>query len=262
VALMSVELYTPQLVQPYGTVKNSDVNTNLALIQSAFNSMSALNLQQGSVAIGSDKVRNILVDLSSVSNTGYLTVTLPEGPAIGDPPVRVLSVESGYSSLTNGLSSAVVTTADAAKIQGVTPAGSLDGLPFLSNAGDYIEFTYIGGTYGWAITDSNVSAYVTPAAIATLQQWDSANLHCFHKLESVIDTTLITNTTLSLAGINAPGLWCSFTIADGSSPQAIVTSSGAQTFNGTTGVFTIPASPTDVRYRFTCIASNTFAVTH
>jgi hypothetical protein len=262
VALMSVELYTPQKVQPFGTVKNSDVNMNLALIQDAFNAMSAFTPTQSATAIGADKVRNILVDLSSVATAGYMTVTLPDSPTVGDPPVTVAVVESGYSALVNGLSSVIVTTADGNTIMGVTPAGSYDGLPFLTNAGDSIKFVFIGGPYGWVIQEANLSVYATPTAIATLQQWDSSNLHCFHGLDSVIDTSAITNTTLSLAGINAPGLSCSFTIANGAGPQAILTSSGSQTFNGTTGVFTIPASPVDVRYRFTCISTNHFAVTH
>ncbi len=258
---MSVELYTPQLVQPFGTVKNSDVNTNLTLIEDAFNSMTAFTPVQGSVALGADKVRNILVDLSSIATTGYATVTLPDSPTIGDPPVVVAVIESGYSSLTNGLSSVIVTTADGNKIMGVVPGGSYDGLPFLTNAGDKIKFVFVGGPYGWVI-QSSLSVYAAPTAIATLQQWDSANLHCFHCLDSVIDTSAISNTTLSMLGINAPGLSCSFTITDGAGPQAIVTSSGSQTFNGTMGVFTIPASPTDVRYRFTCIATDHFSVTH
>lgn len=260
---MSLQPYIPQFVQAFGQVKNTDVNTNLSLIQAAFNAANAFDLTLSAYAFGSNATqRNVLVDLSSAAaQSQYVTVTLPPNPSIGDPPIRIAIAQGGYSSSANALSSCVINTSDGSSIMGVASAVDLDGLPFLTNTGDSVTLVYIGGTYGWVIVDRDISPFATPTGIATIQSWDSLYCHCFHGLDSIVDTTSISNVTLKLAGINHPGLWTSFTIATGTTPVAVQTSSGAQTFNGVVGAYTIPASPVDVRYRFTCIATDTFAVT-
>jgi hypothetical protein len=257
---VTVELFSPQLVQPYAPVKNSDVNANLLLIEAAFNSLSNFDNSSSSYAFGNSQ-RNVLIDLSATTPGSWLTCTLPQNPTIGDPAVRVSVSRSGYSSVAQAQSSVVVVTADGKNIMGIPTIASLDGLPFLTNAGDTLTMLFVGGTYGWVIAESLITSYVAPLGVLTVQSWDPNYVHCFHGLESLIDTSTITNTQIKLTGINKPGLWASFQVLPGSVPVSLVTSSGAQTFNGVTGAFTVSSPPPNVNYRFTCIAVNNFVVT-
>lgn len=254
------ELFTPQLVQAYAPVKNTDVNANLLLIQAAFNSLSGYDQSPASYAFGNAQ-RNVLIDLSATSPNSWLTVTLPQNPSIGDPPVRVAISTSGFSSTSNAQASAVIVTNDGSNIMGVPTLPSLSGLPFLTNAGDTLTMLFIGGSYGWVIAESMLSSYVTPLGIATMQSWDPFYCHTFHGLDSIIDTSSISNLTIDLAGINSPGLTCSFVIASGAAPKNLVTSSGAQSFNTIVGAYTINATTSqNVRYRFTCMDTDYFTV--
>jgi hypothetical protein len=257
---VAVQLYTPQLVQPYAPVKNSDVNANLLLIQQAFNAISQYDYAAGSYSFGNAN-RNVLMDLSSTSPGSWLTVTLPENPTIGDPAVKVTVATSGFSSTAQAQASVVVVTKDGTNIMGVPTTPSLNGLPFLTNAGDDLSFLFIGGSYGWIIAQSLVTSYVTPPGTLTMQSWDPNYLHCFHGLDTVVDTTNITNLQINLEGINRGGLSASFVIAPGLAPQNLVTSSGAQFFNGVAGAFLINATTSkNIRYRFTCLDVDNFSV--
>jgi len=258
---VTVELYTPQLVNFGAQVKNSDLNANLLLIKQAFDSISAYDTASASFVFGPNQ-RNVLVDLSGAGSGFWLTATLPENPTIGDPPIRVTISRGGFSSVDNSMSSCVVCTSDGANIMGVPTISSLEGLPFLTNTGDSMQFAYIGGTYGWVIVDKLFSAFAPPTDISTVQPWDSFYLNAFHQLDTVIDSTNITNTQIKLVGINQPGLWASFTLADGSSPQTLVTDSGSQTFNGVVGAFTLDfATYGNERVLFTCVGTDAFVVT-
>jgi hypothetical protein len=254
-------LYTPQLARPFGPLKNTDLNTNLAAIRDAFNSLSAQvqTSAGGAFSNSSGGALNILVDLTSAGAVGtYVTQQLPQNPAIGDPWVTVEVQQTGISGA--NVASCIVTTGDGTLIMGVATTGSFDGLPFLTNPGDRLTFAYIGGSYGWVIIDGNVSSYVTPTSATAVQTWDPTKLHVFSGLDSVVDTRLITNTTLSLAGINKPGLQASMMIGPSAgAPVNIVTSSGSQVFNGVTGVYTLSVQYR--RYRFTCISADHFTVT-
>jgi hypothetical protein len=247
-------------VQAFGTLKNTAINTNITLIRDAFNNLSAADQTPGSYAFAQTSgVSNVLVDLSQVQSS-YLTVTLPASPSIGDPPVTVTISRGGISGII--VSSCIIVTDDGVSIMGIVSGSSGDttGKPFLTNSGDSLTFQFVGGTCGWAITDSSLSAYVTPAGTNSFQQWNNKP-NTFNRLDAVLDTTSLPSAVIDLSGINVPGLSAAFTQANGSSPQGLTTSSISQTFNGVTGVYTISPSSLNVRYLFTCVATDTFVVT-
>jgi hypothetical protein len=247
------KLYTPQFVQAFGSVKNSDVNTNLSLIRDAFNNLSAVDSTGGGYTfVSTGGVSNVLVDLSAVGYSGfnYVSVTLPAFAAVGDPPV---TVTVGQGSTVGTVVSSCQVLGGGTPIMGIVSA---NGQPFLTASGDSLTFQYVGGTCGWAITNSSLSALATPLGVTTVQGWNATNLVAFHRLEQVVDTTALAYTGLLLDGINVPGLWTAFTQAPGSLPKTL---NVAGTINGAAG-YVIPVTP-NIRHLFTCIATNNFVRT-
>jgi hypothetical protein len=203
----------------------------------------------------------VLIDLSATSPGSWLTCTLPENPTIGDPAVKVTVSRGGFSSVAQAQASVVIVTNDGTNIMGQPRTPSLTGLPFLTNAGDDLSFLFIGGSYGWIIAQSLITSYVTPAGTLSMQSWDPNYLSCFHGLDTVVDTSNVTNLTIKLDGINRTGLSCSFVISPGAAPQNLVTSSGAQYFNNVAGAYLINATTSqNIRYRFTCLDVDNFSV--
>lgn len=255
---MAFSWYTPTLVQKFGNVKNTDINANLNAIQTAFNAQNSWTLVSGSYAVPTTGNRNVLVDLSTLQSN-YMIVTLPPNPAVGDPPVSVCVVGTG---VTNGVildTSVFLATSDSNKIVGISGGAGAPGLPFLTNPGDCVILSFIGGAQGWAVVGGNLNAYANQAG-GQLQEYGVANPYIFSGLNIVADLTgypALRPLVVIPLGIN--GQQCSFTIGVLGTSLGVAIGDAGQTFNGVAGPLNL--STALVRSLFTRTAANTFIVT-
>lgn len=257
---MTFAWYTPTLVQPLGQTKNSDINANLIAIQSAFNAQNAQTLTSAGYSIASTGQRNVVVDLSVLVNTGnYAQISLPQLPSVGDPPVTISLMSSGYS--TDGISvnsAAVIRTLDGAKIMGISSGPDPLPFPMMVTAGDSMTLTFIGGAVGWDFTSYNVAPIINPAG--TGMPVVSTPFSPFTRTEMLIDTTLsainINLDQAAVGNIRVVGQWCAITRRSGA--NNINVGSVALTFNGVAGPFVINTS--NIRYLFTLSSASAFTV--
>jgi len=255
---MAFAWYTPTLVQKFGSVKNTDINANLNAIQAAFNAQNSWTPVSGSYAVPTTGNRNVLVDLSALQSN-YMVVTLPPNPAVGDPSVSVCVVATGLNVGTIFDTSVFLATSDGNKIDGIAGAAGTPGLPYLTNPGDCVTLSFIGGTQGWATVGGNINAYVNQAG-GQLQEYGVAAPYLFSGLNIVADLTaypaLRPNLNIPLA-VN--GQQCSFTIGVLGTSLGVAIGTSGQTFNGVVGPKNL--SVASVRSLFTRTAANTFIVT-
>lgn len=250
---MAFAWYTPTLVQAFGSIKNSDINTNLNAIAAAFNNQNAQTLATGAITIPSSGSRNFLVDMSGIGYGTNLVLKLPLPVVVGDPPVTI--------TLLNPTVAAAVAAANQGGILIDTQGNQLYGVPYgnnarpmLTNAGDTVSLLYVGGSVGWVYTNYEISPAINPAN--TLPPRNTSQTELWHQSEFCVDTTQA-GIVFQTDGINFAGLWGAVTLRSGANTISVGTAS--QTFNGTAGPYVISVANT--RYRFTCDATNTFLVT-
>jgi hypothetical protein len=242
--------YTPTNVPSFGAVKNSDINANLNAIQAAFNAQNTWLLTQGALAVPATGPRNILVDLSATT-TGSVTITLPAFPTVGDPPINIAIVAT-VPVAPGGAPNCAIVDANGHNIYGI--ASTVVDFAMMT-PGDYVSLLYFGGTVGYVYAAYSASVAVN-APLTFIFQNNVSLTTLFHQLEIATDTS-VGGQAASVAGINKAGLWAAVT-RTGGSPTVTIGTSG-ETYNGIAGPFNISTS--NVRYKFTCVALNTFMVT-
>jgi hypothetical protein len=262
---MAFAWFVPTLVAPFGQITNADINQNLLAIQAGFNAQNAQIQKGASHAFATTGSRNVLVDMSNFAGTttSSVSVTLPPNPVVGDPPVTI-TILAGATGVGPAAGppraiSCVPITSDGTKINSqIAGAVGLHPLPFLTNSGDTITLLYVGGSIGWMILDSNISTYVNPPGDITAFYGNGVDY--FPNMDMVLD---LTNYFGAYAGTGSftmqVGQSASFTLANLASSLGLQIGSGAQTFNGVAGPYII--TTTNVRYKFTCTAANTYIVT-
>jgi hypothetical protein len=269
---VSQQLYVPVGVAPFSLIKPSApadgpedtdlFNGELQAIEAAFNQIFLLPVTSSNVILTPNS-RNALIDLSPLINTGgYVKVTLPAHPSVGDPPCYVAVQAAGYE--TNGTSAescVIVTTDDAAPpdeftvtsqalINGMVPdnVGYTNQISMF-NPGDIARFTYISPEQGWQVyvTSSVVvnpnGTWTQPAAGAF--PWSGMEFHV---------ASTANHTVLPLA-VNQLGEWF---IASKSKAGNLSIGDASYTFNTVPGPLVISLS--NRRNRFFCQGGKVFLV--
>lgn len=256
---MAFAWYTPTLVQPFGSTKNTDINNNLNAIAAAFNAQNAQVSSSASLTIPSSGSRNILYDLSQAPPGSFYICSLPTSPTVGDPPVTVTCVAAAPQTSGSAVTGVVITTLDGSSINGVANTARHAGVPFLTFAGDTITLVFIGGAVGWNIVNNNIGAF-TNAANTVSCPWAPTFLEVFQGSNALVDTTAAAWGAFVAAesvGLPLPGMSAAITALN--TTRNIQFGVGSQTFNGVAGPYVISAA--NIRYLFTCTAANTFNVT-
>lgn len=258
---MAFAWYTPTLVQFLGTHKNTDINTNLTAIQTAFNNQNAwLTLTSVSggagLVIGTTGPRNVLVDMTGLINIGgTASITLPVG-AIGDPPCTVAVLAAGYANTFNLFNGTTTILPQG----GQKIMGSASIAPILTNAGDIISLVYIGGVIGWIYNVYNVQPAVNPTGTILFGPISDLG-QASPRLDAVLDVTATSTpnpTTLKVDNLSQ-GQFFAITLRSPNGGKNINIGTAGATFNGVAGPYVI--SVTNTRYLFTCTAVNAFTVT-
>lgn len=160
---MSAPRYTPVFAaSAFAQVKPTDSATEFSAIQAAINAIDRWETQLASMQIGPATSRNILVDTSTVVNTGNaIVIMLPANPAIGDPPCRIALLANSYSTGATGNSPVYIQgdTGNGDKIHASTTL-----LPRLYNAGAYISLIWVGGALGWEVIERDIGVYLASHA--------------------------------------------------------------------------------------------------
>src|SRR5262249_11420566 len=129
--IVSNPLYNPvgslpfSLLKPNAPADDSGAmdlfNAQMQAIAAAFASLSFPN---ASVSVNTQLTaasRSVLVDLSSLVNSGNaIVITLPTGPSIGDPSSVIVVQKPGYHTAGSTLESVVIVTSTDELISGVT----------------------------------------------------------------------------------------------------------------------------------------------
>jgi hypothetical protein len=234
---MSVSWYTPQsIAKSFNPIKPTDSNVEFDGIALAFNNINAWEVFTGSGQLGG-AVRNALVDFSlTVGSGNSIIIMLPQNPVLGDPPCRVSLLNSGYTTAPDRHS--------ACYIQGDTVNndlidGSLTALPRIYNAGDYMEFVWVGGAIGWAIVGQRIGAYAPndtftndgPSVLVS-----SPETYPFTGFDIVIGPAAVFGPALTLGTsgnmLANIGDRFFFTVTDAGAGALIGDSGGADTING------------------------------
>lgn len=237
----SVQLFTPNGVQTFGVIDPIALNANLNAIASAFNFTLIQPHANTQIAALQDEV---LADTYTPWNTA-ITLTLPQNPSVGNPPINIVLAPNGGSAQTPYLPVSI-TTADGSLINGIAPNVGLTNVPVLRSAGDFLSFTYVDSQVGWLVTGI-LGAFVPTFLGVPINIWQGQfGLYA-------------AGNTVPVDSIQMVGAW--FAVATSSIVGNLSIGDSSSTFNGNAGPYVIHAASGAFRFnRVLCIGPRTFEV--
>lgn len=242
----NVPQFAPVGVQIFGVIDPGAINANFAAIASALLGTSTIS----TVAVDTQltaSLRNVLVDTSAVAANQRIAITLPINPAVGDTPCIVMMLSTSVTTPAN----CIITTADGTTINGIaqltTPYRTA---PTLWVAGDYLQFTYIGGNVGWKAV-----GFLNSVPITTVNPASNG----FGSVPWQGQTIFAVRFNYSVEALQTFGAMARF--CKMSNTFSITIGDATSTFNGIAGPYVIAAGSANIMYRFTNIGTRAFEVT-